>query len=120
MKPKDDFKFFRGMGYIEDEDHPKTEEEWELFHKRLIAGNRARIRVATRRALFSSAILILVFIGFFLMDEGMPFREWAPIAAPVLWLVLGIPASALTIIFWTYAIGARLLGLNRPDGVTRR
>ena len=31
MKPKDDFKFFRGMGYIENEDHPKTEEEWSFF-----------------------------------------------------------------------------------------
>ena len=116
MKPKDDFKFFRGMGYIEEnEGLPKTEEEWELLHKRMIAQDRAGIRVATRRALLSTAILILVFIGFYLMDEGMPFQEWAPIAAPVLGYVFGIPASALTVIFWTYVILARLMGLNRTD-----
>ena len=116
MKPKDDFKFFRGLGYLEEnEGLSKTEEELELLHKRMVAQCRAQIRVSTRRAFFSSAILILAFVGFYLMDEGMPFREWAPIGYPLLGYVFAIPALGLAMIFWTHVILARLLVLNRTD-----
>ena len=53
----------------------KRKKNGELLHKRMIAQDRAQIRLSTRRALFSTAILILAFIGFYLMDEGMPISR---------------------------------------------